>query len=77
MFGHLHHEFWALQLGMPTRPVFDFRGRGQLATHFNTRDQNRFEVGSSGIERRSVASRAGAKHDETMVLGIAHIAEAL
>jgi hypothetical protein len=35
MLGHLHHEFWALQFGMTTGPIFNFCSGGELAAYFN------------------------------------------
>jgi hypothetical protein len=38
VFGHLHHQFWPLKLGMAAWPVFNFSRGGELASDLDSRD---------------------------------------
>ncbi len=70
---HLLHQLGTLQVGLPTRPVFDLRGRGQLPALLDTRDNHRTQVGPGGVNRRSVAGGTAAEDDQGVVPGVAHM----
>ena len=49
VFKHSLHQVGSLQTLDITRPVIYIRGRGQLATLFYARDENRVQIGPCGV----------------------------
>ena len=70
---HAHHQVRTLQAFHITGPVIHFRGGGELATRLDTGDHNRLEVGTGGVDGRSVTRRAGTQNNQPMVLHVAHV----
>ena len=54
MLSHVLHQRRSLQTFDTGRPVFHVSRRHQLAALFQARDQDRIEIGASGIDRRGV-----------------------
>jgi hypothetical protein len=72
MLGHLHHEFWALQFGMTTGPIFNFCSGGELAAYLNACNQRWLQVCTGGVQGCRVTGRPGADNDEAVMLRVAH-----
>jgi len=72
MFLKALHQFRALHAVHIGGPVVHL-GRGhQLAALGDTGDQQRFEVGTGGINGGGVSGRTGAQNQDLGVLGVGH-----
>jgi len=72
VFLHAFHQGRSGQAFHITGPVIDFDRGGELATCLYSGNDHGFEVGASGIHRRTVTGRAGTQNDQAAMLGLAH-----
>src|SRR4051812_23675157 len=69
---HLLHQPGALDHIGKARVVFDVGGDGELPARLDALDQNRLQHRPRGIDRGSVARRAGTDNDNFGVNGGSH-----
>ena len=72
VFLHALHEVWALQAFHVAGPIIHFGGGGELAALLHAGDHHGIEICTGGVNGGAPAGGAGAKDDETVVLGCRH-----
>ena len=63
MLTHPLHQIWPSNTGMFAGPVINFGSCGKLSTRLQTGNQNRVQVGTGGIDRSGITSRAGTENN--------------